>query len=159
MVEVLRADVSQKPVLKIMLNQYLVEMFKIQAFSEAEIKALGSYPYFDLYWIENTRCPYIIWLEESPAGFAFLRLIEVQEIAEFYVAPKFRASGVGGSAAKQLFDLHKGQWTISVMSENTAARVFWEKVLKNYCGANYEERWSKAKPERPEFYFNNERYP
>lgn len=55
-----------------------------------------DYPYLDAYWQEEGRSPLVFVREGNEIGFAFVRRLgEIEvEMAEFYVMPRFRRTGV-----------------------------------------------------------------
>lgn len=54
-------------------------------------------------------------------------------IAEFYVAPNHRRTGVGLKAVRELFSLLPGKYCYHVLKENIPAKAFWDHILKA-CG-------------------------
>jgi len=155
MIELHVADTSRKPLLANLMDHYLSEMFQTQNLSRSEIEKLGPYPYFELYWTEAERVPYVFIQEGVPIGFAFVRLGQQNEIAEFYVVPKYRRSGLGNSAAKQLFDRYHGNWKISVLKENQGAAKFWRETILAYFPESFAESWPHKKPVGTKFFFRN----
>jgi predicted acetyltransferase len=120
-VEVVPARSAEKPLLASMLESHLVEL-----------EAPKTYPYFEDYWSEPTRHPFIIRCADQVAGFAFVRRLQCEnalEMAEFYIAPKFRRSGVGRAAATTIFAEFPGQWRIAVLAPNTIGALFWSSVV------------------------------
>ena len=155
MIDVRPADISLKPDLKSMMEDYFDEMFEMQGLTPREIKALGSYPYFDLYWTEDARTPYIFWIGTSMAGFSLVRIGDVNEIAEFYVSQQNRKAGIGRKAAYKVFDYHRGDWTISVLKENSAGQQFWRRVISDYTNGSFTENQASEEHKSINFQFNN----
>jgi predicted acetyltransferase len=98
----------------------------------AELQVGPEYPYLGLYWKDENRRPYIIQSGQEVAGFALVRQ-EHQgapwQIAEFYIAPKFRRVRVGLIAALSILSEQEGAWRISVLEHNEAAKKFWRQVI------------------------------
>ncbi len=84
----------------------------------------------------------LLWIVEGDdrAGFAMTRTSadwpdersQIMSIAEFYIVPHRRRSGVGRAAVEQLLADHRRRSTFlvqaSIMRENAAAREFWERL-------------------------------
>ncbi|WP_442600755.1 GNAT family N-acetyltransferase [Paenibacillus sp. KN14-4R] len=106
----------------------------------------GAYPYLEEYWKEvNHRFPYVIKQEDKYIGFVLVRFIESEErnyysIAEFFIMKKYRKEGIGKAVAKQIFDLHKGQWEVYQLESNKPAQVFWNKVINEYTQGEFKDR-------------------
>ncbi len=118
-VEILRASAGYRPTIAAFLLAYLEEF----GFRE-------EYPYFEQYWLEAERHPFVISYNGEPVGFAFVRTLErAHEIAEFYVRPARRGCGIGRAAVEALFSAFSGPWRIPVQDSNTEGLKFWERVL------------------------------
>lgn len=51
------------------------------------------------------------------------------EMAEFYVKPEWRHTGLGQRAAHALFTQHPGGWSLSVSPDNPRGLAFWRAVI------------------------------
>jgi ribosomal protein S18 acetylase RimI-like enzyme len=61
------------------------------------------YPYFDAYWTEPERLPFLITTDDAFAGFCLVRGVKgAWQIAEFSVLPELRRSGIGREATEEL---------------------------------------------------------
>jgi predicted acetyltransferase len=92
----------------------------------------GAYPYFEDYWREPTRHPILILSRDEPVGFAFVRELEdppALELAEFYVEPGHRRSGIGRRALEALLGMFPGTWHVPVQISNLPGLAFWSSVL------------------------------
>jgi predicted acetyltransferase len=104
-----------------------------------------AYPHLEEYWkVDNQRFPYIIKKDERFIGFVFVRFIESAmrshfSIAEFFIMRKYRRKGIGSSAAKEIFDLHKGPWEIYQKENNKPAQAFWIKIISEYTKGEFTE--------------------
>lgn len=142
--EIERAGIQQRELLRSLLNMYLHEM---TAFDDIEFGDDGnlSYPYFSCYWVEPERHPFLIRVKGKVAGFVLVRDIEsfkggsIHTIAEFFVLQMYRRLGIGEEIARMVFDAFPGQWQIAVQEENKAARSFWKTVVWRYSGGNMSE--------------------
>ena len=94
------------------------------------------YPYLEHYWREPDRHAFLISDQNEDCGFALVRRLhsgdanpDEHSIAEFYVQPAFRRTGVGKSAVRDLLKIYPGPWLIQVLEANLAARMFWQRTL------------------------------
>lgn len=53
-------------------------------------------------------------------------------IAEFYIKPCHRRTGIGISAIKELLFIYPGKYCYHVLKDNTAAHFFWERVKNEF---------------------------
>lgn len=105
--------------------------------------ALYAYPWFELYFTEDSRHAYLIREKDTNRllGFAMVKDREDHhegyKIAEFLVLPKFRRNGVGRQAAVACFDRFHGDWSVSPALGSEQARHFWESVINGYTHGCY----------------------
>lgn len=131
------AQSDKKPLLRFLLQEYLAELSQ---FGEVD----QHYPYFDSYWDDSQRWPYLIEINDQLAGFALVNSWSPSgqgtdfAIAEFYILPRFRKSGIGSRAFAALLGNHPGIWELSVMSCNEAAAIFWRHALNAADVVNVE---------------------
>ena len=128
MVHVIGAELPSEPVLWNLLQLYAYE------FSEFTVQDIGddgtyAYKYFDQYWIDADRHPYLFRHDGRLAGFAFVHSGEPHDMAEFFIMKKYRRGGLGMDAAHQLFALHPGAWQVRQMAANTRATAFWHRAI------------------------------
>lgn len=144
-VNVQTADVYQKKVLKNLVQLY---KYDFTEFDPEDVNDDGEYecPYFDEYWTEASRFPFLFKVEDNYAGFALIRKINdslkgqsYYSVAEFFVMKKYRKSGVGKQAACYLFDVLPGRWQVSEMEENEPAIKFWRKIINEYTNGQFTE--------------------
>ncbi len=122
-----QAQLSDKPILKDMLESYLSEL---SAFGDID----GDYPYFDAYWQEpEVRWPYLFLKGEVPVGFALVRAPEEAggdfSIAEFSIVSGSRQRGYGRMMASAVMRRHPGSWNVAIMAGNELAKAFWPKAI------------------------------
>lgn len=122
--------------------------FYIYDWSEMEPPDSGAFafndegrfePYPDLadFWQPN-HWAYLIEADSEVAGFALLNThshltgghIE-RNMAEFFVARKYRRRGVALQAVHQILGMHPGRWEIAIAERNTAAKAFWSKAIES----------------------------
>lgn len=137
---------AQAPQLAELLQDYLREFATFESVDQDE-SGQYVYPYLAHYWEDPNRYPFLFWLDERPVGFALLRHDmdpstgrQVMDLAEFFVIPDVRRSGLGQAAAHRLWDLFPGPWTLRVLRSNKNAQPFWRKVISRYTGSRYHEQ-------------------
>jgi predicted acetyltransferase len=116
-------------------------------YSGDEPDGRGQYPYdyFDLYWIEDGRFPFLITLDGRLVGLALVRLLEpgadpLYQMAEFFVMRPYQGRGVGRAAAVALFNRFPGRWEVAQHEANAAGQAFWRRVIGDFTGGDYAER-------------------
>ena len=124
------ALVEEKSLLRGLFDNYLSEL---DMYGDVD----AAYSYFDAYWeADERRWPYLIRQGHEIVGFALVSTWSPSgkgtdfSIAEFYIMPKARQSGVGREAAKSVFQRHAGLWELSIMSLNKPAKRFWPKAIE-----------------------------
>jgi predicted acetyltransferase len=119
---------DEKALLRGVLNDYLTELTQ---YGEVDL----DYPYFEAYWSDGDRWPYLIEYDGQFAGFALVNRWSPSQrgtdfaIAEFYILPGFRKSGIGRQAFLTLLQKHRGLWELSIFSRNLAAKEFWQHAI------------------------------
>lgn len=138
-IEVERAPISQKATLHNLLQLYLHDMSEF-APAQCDGEGVFHYRFFDSYWIEPERYPFLVRIDRSPAGFALIRLDDgTTDVSEFFVMRGFRRRGVGSIVAKRLFDLFPGNWQVRQESANVGAQRFWHNVISQYTGGEFQD--------------------
>jgi predicted acetyltransferase len=115
----------------------------------------ARYELLDLYWREPARRAFLIRTGGALAGFALLNdhthsgLSADHNMAEFFVARKYRREGLGLQAAQSLFTDNPGVWELAVVRANTGALAFWRRTVSTCPGAGKiteqdvrNERWN-----------------
>lgn len=139
-----------KPAIAAMLRSCSHELAEF-ADAEAVRQESGPDAYFDAYWTEDQRQPFLILADEEVAGFCLVRRLETgrHAVAEFYVVPGFRRAGVGRAAAEAVFRSFPGPWQVAELEANLPAQIFWRRVIGSVTGGAYVEGWSEAAPRGP----------
>ncbi len=76
-------------------------------------------------------------VENRLAGFALINshahsgLAVDRNVAEFFIARKYRRGGVGTAVARTIFQRYPGLWEAAVARANKAALAFWRSAV---CG-------------------------
>jgi predicted acetyltransferase len=97
---------------------------------------LRTYLAYEEHW------PMLIRSDGELAGFALVRKSkpDTHLIGEFFIKSEFRRCGVGGAAVAEVLEKFKGNWEIPFQSENSAATIFWRKMIRQIGLVATEER-------------------
>lgn len=127
-VEVIEASQEDRTVLRRLLQFY---HYDFSEFDDADVDSHGEFPhrYFDHYWTEPDRRPFLFRVNGAWAGLALVFTGDPHDIAEFFVMRKYRHRGVGAEAAAHLFERFPGSWTVRQQLSNPAATTFWRKAI------------------------------
>jgi predicted acetyltransferase len=138
----------------LVINQYGVPTWK--PFGLPGPTTLAECATFN-WWIRDKCDLYLIRFGGAPAGFAIVLSDRTHlytgvdfELMDFFIAPKYRAQGIGTKAARQIFEERRGAWQLFILLKNEPARSFWRKIVNEYSGGNYREL-----QEGTEIQFNN----
>ena len=137
------APAAEKPLVAALFQAYFKELSRFPAAEPFARDESGAYvyPYFDRYWQEGVRFPYLLLEGDGVAGFALVRHNGTsREIAEFYVKPEFRRRGLGRACATLLVARHPGAWHIAFNRANRAGRALWTSLADDLSGGRYERR-------------------
>ncbi len=114
------ADRDDRDLLRHLLCDYLLEF-------DGRIE---PYPYFDAYWSESERLPFVIEADGEAAGLCLVRVRDDEwSIAEFYVTADRRRRGVGRAAVESVATLARSAGVsyleAKVHPDNQDALPFW----------------------------------
>jgi predicted acetyltransferase len=126
----------------------LIELYEydFSEFQNTDVNSLGlyGYSYLDYYWTENRRFPYFIKVDGKLAGFVMVcghcyvsKDNETLFMSEFFIMKKYRRNGIGKTVAKEVFNLHKGKWELTIHPKNPVALQFWPAVIEDCVGNAY----------------------
>jgi len=148
-VQLIRAAIGDKPVLRNLFQLYEYEFSDIEVGPLADVNEHGLYDgprYFDHYWTGTDRHPYLIRVDGKLAGFALVRRFsyltndeEAHSVSEFFVMRRYRLEGIGTRVATELFRLFPGRWEVAEMAANLGAQQFWRKVIGRFTGGEFSE--------------------
>ncbi len=154
------AAFADKSKMRNLLELYKYDFSEFDPEDDVNENGLYEYRYLDHYWTEDGRYPFLLRVDGKLAGLALIRRLHypghesAYEMAEFFVLKKYRRTGMGQLAAKELFDRFPGTWKVAVMESNLPAKLFWQKIIAQYAQSNYretrEEDW-----EGPVFIFSS----
>ncbi len=95
---------------------------------------LSAYP-LDPYWSDPDHIPLLLRAAGRLVGFV---LVDKEShsgqptdrnVAEFFIARKYRRGGYGTAAAQGVFDRYPGQWEAAVARRNVGALQFWRRAI------------------------------
>ena len=96
----------------------------------------GVSPDLHDFWRVAGRVPLIIRRAGKPVGFALLNQFSHRDdgfvernMAEFFVARKFRRRGLAGEALRQILKAYPGRWEVAVVARNAGALAFWPRAI------------------------------
>lgn len=91
----------------------------------------------DSYWNTRGRHPYLIWLGETPIGFALVWTHPdgTHELAEFTIGRQWRHKGYGTNAAHLVFNALGGDWALGVAKASPGGIPFWAQCIAACEGA------------------------
>jgi predicted acetyltransferase len=139
------AKLHEKNLVEDLMQAYLKEF---SAFTEVERNADGTfrYPYLEFYWQDPARVPFLFRVGTDIVGFALVRNEmepvsgqPLSHIAEFYIAPSLRRSGLGKAAVIRLLDMFPGNWVVEVLKSNSNGYAFWHPVISDYTRGMFEK--------------------
>jgi predicted acetyltransferase len=131
------ASLAEKSVIAGMFQPYCVELARYPDDHPIPCTADGRYysPYFDCYWQESVRFPYLLLDGAEIAGFALVRHDgEFWDLSEFYVKPAFRRRGLGRICATLIVEKHPGLLRIRFNKANRAGRALWTSLAEDLSG-------------------------
>ena len=144
-VEVVEATIEQKPALHRLMQLYLHDSSEFTG-DDPNLEGVFPYRYFNEYWKEPDRFPFLIYCGSNLAGFVLVNSYTVvleegvgRSIAEFFVMRKYRRQGVGRRAAFHAFDRFPGLWEVREHHKNLAGQQFWREIIAEYTGGEFSE--------------------
>lgn len=147
------AQAEQAALLANLLELYthdLSDVFKLNVGADGRF----GYAKLPLYFNEPAkRFPFLFRLGGTPAGFALINRgspvsedPEVLDMAEFFVLRRYRRLGLGGQAARMLWNRLPASWVVRVSAGNVAGREFWRPTIARYSAGRYQESQRPGSP-------------
>lgn len=141
------------------LFQLYVHDFSEQWFDRTmgELDETGRFAAYidpERYWTEPGCSAWLIRADGHLAGFALLGAKSHSgrpadhDMAEFFVARKYRRAGVGYTAGCRLITERPGLWEIAVTRRNPGAQAFWRRVAAAVAAPETEIEASDQDDER-----------
>jgi predicted acetyltransferase len=141
------------PLLANLLELYLHDLSET---FPMEIGADGRFGYepLALYWTEpERRFAFLIRSGARVAGFALVTRGSPAsddpsdlDVAEFFVLRQHRRSGVGGEAARLLWNRLAGRWVVRVSEGNRRGLGFWPAMISRYTGGAFSQTRRSGTP-------------
>lgn len=157
-----KALIEEKQVLSNLMQLYLFELNKYNN-SDLNNDGFFEYEYFNSYWDESSRYPFLFYYSEKLAGFVLVNSYSVlnhentKSIAEFFVLPIYRKMNIGKYVAFKIFNMFPSNWQVCEMTRNKPAIDFWRKIVREYTDGDFEEvLLNNDKWNGPVQIFNNE---
>jgi predicted acetyltransferase len=141
---------GERPLLRRLFELYLYDFSELE---HADLDEDGwfvpsAHPWLARYWTEPGKHAFLLRVEGRPAGLALVDEAspiagseECRFLGAFFVARAYRRRGYGERAAREIFDRFPGHWQVLQIRANTAAQVFWRRVIGDYTGGRFGERW------------------
>lgn len=120
-------------------------VYDFSAFEELYFEADGTfepYKYLDAYWTDAGRTPLLVRVDGRLAGFVLLNehshngTAVDHNIAEYFVARRFRRGGVGAEVLRQVVHRRPGRWEAAIMERNEGAKAFWPAAIAALPGVS-----------------------
>ncbi len=139
-VKVTPATEAERPLIEGLFQFYAYDFSEMEPPNSSDFEfdeqgQFGAYEDMADYWREPDRWPLLIRIDGRLAGFALINnhshhggRVE-RNMAEFFVARKFRRGGVASEAVRQILARYPGRWEVAVVERNTAALAFWPRAI------------------------------
>jgi len=144
-IELLPAAPEQEPVLANLLELYahdLSELFDVRLQADGRF----GYPLLSRYWRDEGRFPFLVKVDGELAGFVLVSRGSrvsgdpgVWDVAELFVARRFRKRGIGAAVAGEVWRRFPGAWEVRVLEANEPALAFWAAAIGAFAGAGVRE--------------------
>lgn len=129
---------EERPLLEGLFQFYAYDFSEFSEGAEFEFDQTGRIPIdprLELYWTEADRWPLLIRADGCVAGFALINTVShrggrvERNMAEFFIARRFRRSGIATAAVHTILGDFPGVWEIAVAARNAAALAFWPRAV------------------------------
>ncbi|MCC2645027.1 MAG: Acetyltransferase, family, partial [Burkholderiales bacterium] len=101
-----------------------------------------GYEYLPLYWRDQNRFPFLIYVDNKLAGFVLVQKgspiseeTQIWDIAEFFIMKKYKKRGIGTIVAHKIWQQFNGYWQIRVLTGNQIACSFWLQAIKKFTSS------------------------
>ena len=151
---------GERPLLLQLFEHYLYDFSKME---HADLDEDGRFvpparPFVERYWTAPGRHALLLRVGGKPAGFVLVDERSPLEggrddhyIGAFFVTRAYRRRGHGVAMARAVFDRFPGRWQILEIARNPAAQTFWRRLIGEYVGGRYTERWLNEREVIQEF--------
>jgi predicted acetyltransferase len=140
-VEISRATAAERPTLRNLMQLYVHDFSEFWAGTpDGDLQPDGRFGDYDLapYWSAQYHFPLLVRASGQLVGFALVDDAGHSgqptdwNVAEFFIARKYRRGGFGTAAAHGLFNRYPGQWEAAVARKNTGALPFWRGAVASH---------------------------
>lgn len=166
-INIIPATLSDYPMIQNMARLYVYDLSRECGFISPDwaLPPDGLYESFDFkdYFQNSDKRVFLIRSDQEIAGFILLDQSGLfpettWNMGEFFVLAKFQNKGVGTFAATKIWDMHPGNWEVSVIPENKNAANFWRRVISEYSSNVFTESiqhvdYDSDQPQRIVFQF------
>jgi predicted acetyltransferase len=132
MIEITVAPQERKDELWQLFLEYAEELTEFD--HETRPHRTRHYPYFDLYWEEDTRTPFLILYDHEPVGFCLMQDTGLNyRIDEFFIRPLHRRRGFGQMAVEHIRNHCRSlgrhdTLAANIYVNNAPAIAFWKSL-------------------------------
>lgn len=135
-VVVIEASRADRHLIENLIQFYIYDFTEFTGAAILEDGTFRSLPDLGTYWSElNKNHAYIIKANDEIAGFTLIKEIEgtrkYNYLAHFFILRKYRRSGIGRKAAKEVLSKYQGEWELYQLENNIPAQNFWDKVIED----------------------------
>lgn len=146
-IKLIPAALTDYPAIQNMARFYVYDMSEYLGNEEGwGIPENGLYECIDFkkYWVDENAFPFIVRYENELVGFAIVDKKGSEpeidfNMAQFYIARKFKNKGIGQYIAHECFKKFSGEWEVMVIPGNEGAYRFWRSVIKEYKNNQFIE--------------------
>jgi len=139
------ASPAERPILENLMHLYLYDFTEYTG-EDADEQGRFTDEHLPKYWVEPNRYPFLVKVNDHPAGFALVRAVPdpisgklTYHMAEFFIMRKYRRRKIGRHVAFSIFDRFPGHWHVEQEEKNLPAQSFWRKIIGEYTGGRFEE--------------------
>ncbi|MBI5940224.1 MAG: GNAT family N-acetyltransferase [Caulobacterales bacterium] len=139
-VSVTPADEADRTLIEGLFQFYIYDFSELEPAGSDALSFNGEglfepYPYLPEYWGAADRWPLLIRVDGQLAGFVLINTLShmggaaERNMAEFFVARKYRGGEVAAQALHQVLALHPGRWEVAVVARTARALTFWPRAI------------------------------
>ncbi len=140
-VKVRPVTVAERPLIEALAQFYIYDFSELEPPGSRglvfdDTGRFAPLPGLDDHWRDEGSHAYLIQVHERPAGFALINRRSHQggaverNMGEFFVARKYRRTGVASHAVRDIVGRLPGRWEVAVAERNVAAQSFWPAALR-----------------------------
>ena len=145
------------------LQLFELDLYDFSEMEHADVDEDGRFvpparPFVERYWTTPGRHALLLRVGGKPAGFVLVDERspldgggDAHYIGGFCVLRAYRRRGYGVAMARAVFDRFPGRWQVLEIARNPAAQTFWRRLIGDYVGGRYTERWLNEREVIQEF--------